>query len=462
MYFYKYDGLNRLIRENIVGGNTTVFKYDDGGNLQFKKIYSYSSASGKTVTELLNGTFGKTVDYTYTFSTNGDLMTSYNGSGVLWYDNCGLPVQWFKHEANCSSLKYILQWYDLRLTAVTDTDTGEMYYYKYNDQGIRTEKKVDGVTHKYYLQGEKIIAEKIGEEYLKFYYDATGVCGFNYNGTDYYYLKNIFGDILGIYDDSGNVCAEYSYDAWGRCTIKGHASDFAQMNPFRYRGYYYDRETGWYYLNSRYYDPEVGRFINADDISYIQPTDINGLNLFAYCGNNPVMYTDPSGCAWWYWFLGGLMVVGLAVVTAVTAGVAGAAIAGAAGFSSNGSDNINFGSLAIMTVSAGLDSALTAGSLFAGPTDIAAIWGGRVVLSGLTSIGYGFSEGNSSSEIALSLAMSLGVTATLGQGMFFSKPFSVALAIMAPFKALGTKLAVSFGKNFWYHGFSPLLEKIFR
>ena len=174
------------------------------------------------------------------------------------------------------------------------------------------------------------------------------------------------------------------------------------------------------------------------------------------------MYADPSGCAWWHWLLGGLMVVGLAVVTAVTAGVAGAAIAGAAGFSSNGSDNINFGSLAIMTVSAGLDSALTAGSLFAGPTDIAAIWGSRVVLSGLTSIGYGFSEGNSSSEIALSLAMSLGVTATLGQGMFFSKPFSVALPIMAPFKALGTKLAVSFGKNFWYHGFSPLLEKIFR
>ena len=188
------------------------------------------------------------------------------------------------------------------------------------------------------------------------------------------------------------------------------------------------------------------------------------------------------------------MVVGLAVVTAVTAGVAGAAKAGAAGFSSlasfgvgvtvgasalagslvagtgelvnqalnNGSDNINFGSLAIMTVSAGLDNALTAGSLFAGPTGIAAIWGGRVVLSGLTSIGYGFSEGNSSSEIALSLAMSLGVTATLGQGMFFSKPFSVALAIMAPFKALGVKLVTSLAKIFWYHGFSPLLEKMVR
>ena len=69
----------------------------------------------------------------------------------------------------------------------------------------------------------------------------------------------------------------------------------AKLNPFRYRGYYYDAETGLYYLNSRYYDPSIGRFLNADDISYIQPTDINGLNLFAYCYNNPIMYLDPTG-----------------------------------------------------------------------------------------------------------------------------------------------------------------------
>ena len=74
-------------------------------------------------------------------------------------------------------------------------------------------------------------------------------------------------------------------------------SSVAKLNPFRYRGYYYDAETGLYYLNSRYYDPSIGRFINADDISYIQPTDINGLNLYAYCGNNPVMYVDPEGCS---------------------------------------------------------------------------------------------------------------------------------------------------------------------
>ena len=87
---YEYDGLNRLIRENIVGGNTTVFKYDKGGNLQYKKVYSYSAAAGKTYTELLNGS-GKTISYGYGVATNKDLLTSYNGSGTLEYDNYGNP-----------------------------------------------------------------------------------------------------------------------------------------------------------------------------------------------------------------------------------------------------------------------------------------------------------------------------------------------------------------------------------
>ena len=102
----------------------------------------------------------------------------------------------------------------------------------------------------------------------------------------------------------------------------------AKLNPFRYRGYYYDTETGLYYLNSRYYDPSVGRFINADDISYIQPTEINGLNLFAYCGNNPIMRTDPEGTAWWHWLLGIGVALVVAAITVVSLGAAGIAIGG--------------------------------------------------------------------------------------------------------------------------------------
>ena len=334
---YQYDGLNRLIRENIVGGNTTVFKYDVGGNIQFKKVYTYSAANGKTITELLEGTAGKTKSYGYTIAVNEDLLSSYNGSEELSYDNCGLPVMWFKHGQSSSTLNYILQWIDLRLTAVTDISSGDMYYYKYNDRGIRTEKKVEGVTHKYYLQDEKIIAEKVGEEYLKFYYDTSGVCGFNYDNKDYYYLKNLFGDIIKIIDENGTLYAEYSYDAWGKCTIKSNVNGIAKINPFRYRGYYYDEEISLYYLNSRYYDPEIGRFISADAIDYLAPETINGIDLYAYCNNNPVMNTDPSGRAWWQIFVSVLIIGVAAVVAVATAGTAvgiiaaGAAIGGAVG-----------------------------------------------------------------------------------------------------------------------------------
>ena len=302
---YEYDGLNRLIRENIVGGNTTVFKYDKGGNLQYKKVYSYSAAAGKTYTELLNGT-GKTISYGYGVATNKDLLTSYNGSGTLEYDNYGNPKKWYKHGANNSSLGYTLQWGHVsNLIAITDNDAGKRYTYKYNDQGIRTEKVVNGVVHKYYLQGEQIIAERYGGSLIKFYYDSTGVCGFRYynkekdgdnsNGTDYYYQKNIQGDILKIFDGNGTLYSEYSYDAWGKCTIKSNVSNIATINPFRYRGYYFDSEIGLYYLNARYYDPEMGRFISPDSVWFINLINIEGLNIYLYCYNNPILFFDDGG-----------------------------------------------------------------------------------------------------------------------------------------------------------------------
>ena len=111
---------------------------------------------------------------------------------------------------------------------------------------------------------------------------------------------------------------EYKYDAWGNHAVLdangadiNDASHIGNLNPFRYRGYYYDTETGLYYLKSRYYDPETGRFITIDDISYLDPETINGLNLYAYCGNNPVMRIDSKGNDWnsfWSgvanWFVG--------------------------------------------------------------------------------------------------------------------------------------------------------------
>ena len=124
--------------------------------------------------------------------------------------------------------------------------------------------------------------------------DPYGIMGYEENGERFLYRKNLFGDITAIYHGSTKV-AEYVYDAWGNCTITYDPDGIGARNPFRYRGYYWDNDIQMYYLMTRYYDPKTGRFINADSIEYLEPKEINGLNLYAYCGNNPVMNIDPIG-----------------------------------------------------------------------------------------------------------------------------------------------------------------------
>ena len=167
---------------------------------------------------------------------------------------------------------------------------------------MRYEKTVNGITTRQYLEGDRIIAEEIlnasgSVAHTKYYiYDQTGIAGMVYDGDSYYFGKNIFGDVTTIYDCYGNWKASYEYDLWGNIT-SGGSSGIAKENPFRFRGYYYDSETGFYYLQSRYYDPEICRFINADNLELL--STLSGtpghLNLYAYCNNNPVMYSDPSG-----------------------------------------------------------------------------------------------------------------------------------------------------------------------
>ena len=179
--------------------------------------------------------------------------------------------------------------------------------YTYNADGIRTSKTVNGVKHIYHLAGTQILSEEWTEgnvqHILIFVYDASGQpIGMSHyeNGEQrgtYVFVKNIQGDITGIYDDEGTCLVTYTYDAWGNVTVSysnGGASTAARYNPFRYRGYYYDTETSLYYLNSRYYDPNVGRFLNADG-SVNANGDLLGFNMFAYCSNNPVSYIDYCG-----------------------------------------------------------------------------------------------------------------------------------------------------------------------
>ena len=196
-------------------------------------------------------------------------MTSYNGSTYTWM---GRELR--------------------KITSGSNT-----YSYKYNADGIRTSKTVNGTTTEFFLNGSQILAQKTGDSVMRFFYDSTGKrVGFA-NGTMlFYYLYNVQGDVIAIVRAAtGQVVAKYSYDAWGNCTVT-NATGYAvgDKNPFRYRGYYYDTETGLYYLNSRYYNPEFGRFISADGfVSTGQ--GITGSNMFAYCGNNPINRYDPSG-----------------------------------------------------------------------------------------------------------------------------------------------------------------------
>ena len=235
----------------------------------------------------------------YTTNTQwGDLLTSYNGTTIT-YDEIGNPLSYYNGTA------YTFTWEGRRLVgAVKGTKTMS---FTYNSDGIRTSKTVNGVKHTYYLNGSLIMAEQWEDKLLVYLYDASGLpIGMMYRTDSYasdswdtfWFEKNLQGNIVAVYNESGTKVATYNYsDAWGNHTTtytNGGGSTGAQYNPFRYRGYYYDIDLGMYYLQSRYYDATICRFINAD--GYVSTGQgILGNNMFAYCNNNPVMGYDPTG-----------------------------------------------------------------------------------------------------------------------------------------------------------------------
>ena len=157
---------------------------------------------------------------------------------------------------------------------------------------------MNGTKTEYLLNGTQILAQKTGSDVMWFFYDSTGTrIGVQQGNVTAYYMYNLQGDVVGLADAAtGKIIAKYLYDAWGKCVSVENADGYTigTANPFRYRGYYYDNETGLYYVSSRYYNPEIGRWINAD--GYISTG--NGVlekNMYAYCQNNPVNMFDPSG-----------------------------------------------------------------------------------------------------------------------------------------------------------------------
>ena len=167
----------------------------------------------------------------------------------------------------------------------------------YDSNGMRTQKSVDGVKTNYYYDSNKnLIALVKGNDTLLFYYDSDGnATSFSYNGTMYFYVKNLQGDVVRIIDLSGTEVASYVYDAWGNIKDTKGEPKIREINPIRYRGYVYDTETSLYYLQSRYYDPFTGRFLNADVYCDTNTGTPLSTNIFAYCENNPISNADESG-----------------------------------------------------------------------------------------------------------------------------------------------------------------------
>ena len=339
---YYYDSLNQLIREDNLGLNKTfVYRYDLGGNITSTSEYAYQT--GSTVT----GSPTTTNSYTYGDSNWKDKLTAYNGNTIT-YDQIGNPLSYRNG--------FTFTWQKGRQLASATNGTTSVSY-TYNNDGYRTSKTVNGTTTDYTLEGSKVLIEKTGSDYVWYYYDAAGAPVAMATGSDpslYIYRKNLQGDITGIYSGTtGTLLVSYVYDAWGKVTASNVAgttesATVLARNPYLYRGYRYDVETGLYYLNSRYYDPETGRFINADGTISTEQ-GILSANMFAYCENNPVNRIDPAGSEWWHWLLGAAVVVGFAVATVATCGGGTAAAAAA-----------------VVSVGIGLATASTASTVAAG------------------------------------------------------------------------------------------------
>ena len=225
-------------------------------------------------------------------------MTNFNGDSII-YDEIGNPTQYrdgmtFDWESG------------RRLASITQGTNS--YSYSYDSSGVRISKTVNGTTYSYIYDNGQLIYADTPSGGMTFFYENDSVAGYKYGPEYYYYIKNLQGDIVGVIDKNCNLLYQYEYDAWGNHTvldaqgntISPDAPHVANSNPLRYRGYFFDTETGLYLTGTRYYDPVTCRFINADTAAVLtaSPDSLYDKNLFAYCDNNPVTRVDSEGEFW--------------------------------------------------------------------------------------------------------------------------------------------------------------------
>ena len=300
---YEYDSLNRLTKEtNLAIGSEWRYTYDNGGNITKKEEYNPAT-----------GALRSSRNYGYGDTYWKDQLTSWGSYGTSYfaYDSSGNPTK-YKGKT--------LTWEGKRLTKYSASSTSNMEL-SYDGSGmligyIQSDTYTDWAGAQYTnvysremtRDGDRILTEKVTSidgalltndvKNVKYMYDAKGASGMIVDGTKYYFRKNIFGDVVEIYNESGAKCAEYAYDAWGTCYTTLDTNGVGSLNPFRYRGYYFVSRIGLYYLTTRFYDYTTGRFLNADVPSICFDDGLKvpeGCNLYSYCRNNPIMNVDPSG-----------------------------------------------------------------------------------------------------------------------------------------------------------------------
>ena len=269
---YAYDALGQLIRVDDGQENATwLYTYDNGGNIRSKQKFALGVTTGEPL---------ESKHFSYSNAAWRDQLTAVDGVAIT-YDAIGTPL---------SDGTWSYTWQNGRQLQKMQKQ-GETVEFVYNENGLRVQKTATstGVT-KYTLHGKNVVHMTSGTDELHFFYDAQNrPAVVVYNGVPYAYVKNLQGDVIAILDAAGNVVVSYAYDAWGAPIGKSGAlaETLGSVQPFRYRGYVFDEETGLYYLRSRYYNPQWGRFVNADSIITS--------NLFAYCHNEPVQFVDFNG-----------------------------------------------------------------------------------------------------------------------------------------------------------------------
>ena len=286
-----YDGNGRIVSIADSGNTSSVratYGYDEQGQLTSAAVggtryaYTYDTA-GNLITKTDGGT---SHSYTYGNGAWRDLLTAYDGKSITY--SGGNPTKYY----NGSTFTWT-QGRKLATAKVGNTNIS----YTYDMAGVRSSKTVGSTTYKYTTLSGLVTRQTGGNATIDFVYDESNQpLAMKYNGKVYYYVLNAQGDVVRIVDGSRNVVASYSYDLWGK--LLSSSGTLANVNPLRYRGYYYDSETGFYYLQSRYYDPAIGRFINADSYASTDATGLLSTNMFAYCENDPVNRSDPSGEFW--------------------------------------------------------------------------------------------------------------------------------------------------------------------